>query len=76
MLCQTICELDNGKYGLCFASGCGILGSILMMLQKGDHVLFCDDVYGGTRRYATRVAVDNHGIKADFIDLTQTIDVI
>ena len=47
-----------------------------MMLQKRDHFLFCDDVYGGTRRYKNRVAVDNHGIKTDFIDLTQPIDVI
>lgn len=69
-LCQSICELDNGKHGLCFSSGCGILGSVLMMFKTGDHALFCDDVYGGTRRYTTKVALAHHGITADFIDLT------
>lgn len=68
-----ICEVDNAKHALSFSSGCGVLGSILMMHKKGDHVLYCDDVYGGTRRYTTRVAIQNHGIQADFIDLTADI---
>lgn len=45
-----------------------------MLFKSGDHVLFCDDVYGGTRRYTTKVALDNHGIKADFVDLTRPME--
>lgn len=47
-----------------------------MLFSNKEHALFCDDVYGGTRRYTTKVAIDNHGIKADFVDLTQPIEEI
>lgn len=46
------------------------------MFKAGDHALFCDDVYGGTRRYTTRVALAHHGITADFIDLTAGIQAV
>jgi cystathionine beta-lyase/cystathionine gamma-synthase len=39
-------------------------------LKTGDHVIVCDDVYGGTQRYMRLFTEQNHGIKCEFIDMT------
>jgi len=67
-ICLT--AMEYGKYSITFASGCGALASIMHTLSTGDHVVACDDVYGGTNRYM-RVFMQNHfGVKIDFVDLT------
>src|SRR3954454_23482373 len=45
-----LASLENGKYGLTFASGLAATTTIMLMLKSGDHVLCADDVYGGTFR--------------------------
>src|SRR5512140_3012654 len=47
---QCIASLEGGESGLAFASGMGAITTILFLLRAGDHVLACDDVYGGTFR--------------------------
>ncbi|EGG15102.1 cystathionine gamma-lyase [Cavenderia fasciculata] len=64
--CLAACE--NGKYGLAFASGLACLTTITNSLQAGDEVISVDDVYGGTRRYFTRVA-SNFNLKFSFVDM-------
>src|SRR5438094_9993330 len=44
----NLAALEGGKYGLAFASGCAATATIIQMLKSGDHVICCDDVYGGT----------------------------
>lgn len=39
-------------------------------MKTGDHVLSCDDVYGGTSRYLRKFANEKHGIEVDFVDLS------
>jgi cystathionine gamma-lyase len=43
-----------------------------MLLKSGDHVISCDDVYGGTNRYFNRVAVD-FGLTFSMVDLTDPV---
>lgn len=38
------------ELGLAFASGLATTTTILALLESGDHVICCDDVYGGTQR--------------------------
>src|SRR5512135_2272522 len=45
---QCIASLEGGRYGLAFASGMGALTTLLLSFNAGDHVVVCDDVYGGT----------------------------
>ena len=47
---KNIAALEQGKYGICFASGCSALTATLHLLQAEDHVIVGDDVYGGTLR--------------------------
>jgi cystathionine beta-lyase/cystathionine gamma-synthase len=50
-----IASLENGKYGLAFASGLAAEQAILSLLSSGDHMIACDDLYGGTYRIFERI---------------------
>lgn len=65
----NLASLEGGAFGLCFGSGCAAMDCVLHQLSPGDHVILCDDVYGGTNRLFHRV-YDKHGIKVSLVDLT------
>ena len=52
---QCIAALEEGKYGLAFASGMAAEQAILSLLNAGDHIVSCDDLYGGTYLIFERV---------------------
>lgn len=68
---QCIANLESGKYGFAFASGMAAIATTLELLKPEDHVLVCDDVYGGTYRLFEKVRKHSANIHADFIDFTQ-----
>src|SRR3546814_18894607 len=45
-----IADLENGAAGFAFASGLATMGTLLELLDSGDHVIAKDDLYGGTHR--------------------------
>lgn len=55
--------------GHVFASGLSASMAVCGLASSGDHVVCCDDVYGGTQRYLRRVAVKG-GLRTDLVDLT------
>ncbi|MBI2995875.1 MAG: cystathionine gamma-synthase [Candidatus Melainabacteria bacterium] len=65
----VLASLENGKYGLCFASGLAATVNVLCLLQAGDEILACDDLYGGTIRLFNRV-FPNFNIKTTYVDGT------
>lgn len=67
---KNLAALERASYGVCFGSGCAAMTSVLHTLQTGDHIVCCDDVYGGTYRLMTKV-FSKMGIQVDFIDLTK-----
>lgn len=64
-----VASLEKGKHGIAFASGMATIDAILHLLKAGDHVVCCDDVYGGTFRIMDKV-YRNLGIEFSFVDLT------
>lgn len=48
---KCIATLENGKYGLAFASGMAAISAVMSCLKTGDHVVVTDDIYGGTFRF-------------------------
>ncbi len=52
---QCIATLEEGRYGLAFASGMAAEQAILSLLSAGDHIVACDDLYGGSYRIFERV---------------------
>ena len=61
-----IASLEEGSYGLAFASGMAAETAILSLLSAGDHVISCDDTYGGTYRIFERV-MRRYGVEASYV---------
>src|SRR5260221_57011 len=50
---KKIVALENAEDGLLFSSGmAAIMTSLFAMLKSGDHILFQNDLYGGTHHVA------------------------
>lgn len=61
--------LEGGCRGLAFASGMAAITAVLYLFRPGDHLLVCEDLYGGTYRLLNHVAV-NYGLKFSLVDTT------
>jgi len=48
------------------------LATILHTLKKGDHMVVCDDVYGGTQKYIENYVEKYQGIEVTFVDMTNS----
>jgi cystathionine gamma-synthase len=64
---ECLAALESARYGLAFASGLAAETTMMLSLKSGDHVVVCDDVYGGTYRLFMQVMKDL-GIAFDFVD--------
>ncbi len=64
---KNLAALENGRLGLAFASGMAAISAIMTLLEKGDHVVACDDVYGGTYRLFNSV-LRKFGLEFTFVD--------
>ncbi|KAG1453868.1 hypothetical protein G6F56_007464 [Rhizopus delemar] len=71
---EAIAQLEGAKYGLAFASGSATTATIVNSLQKGAHLISVNDVYGGTYRYFTKVAV-HLGIETSFVNLSDAANI-
>lgn len=68
---KAIAALENGNYGLAFASGLAAETAVLSILRPGDNIVASDDLYGGTYRLFTKV-IENQGITTTFVDATNS----
>lgn len=68
---QNIASLEEGRYGFAFSSGMSAAASIAQLFNSGDHIICCDDVYGGTFRLFEKV-LKQYQVECDFIDMTHT----
>ena len=65
----ALAALEDGKHGLCFASGMAATDTLLKRLKPGDEVISTNDLYGGTFRLMTKV-YEKYGVKFQFVDMT------
>jgi cystathionine gamma-lyase len=68
VLQANLAALENGKHGICFASGLAATDAIMKMLKPGDEVLSTNDLYGGTYRLMRRI-YEPFGIRFNFIGM-------
>jgi cystathionine gamma-lyase len=69
-----LAALEGAEHGLCFGSGLAATDAVLHSLQAGDHVLHCDDLYGGTFRLFDKV-YRRHGLTFDAVDMSDPANV-
>jgi cystathionine beta-lyase len=66
---DTIATLEGGTHCLAFASGMAAISTTLMIFSPGDHLVVCDDVYGGAYRVLSTI-FSRMGISSSFVDAT------
>ncbi len=66
---DTIAVLESGTRCLAFASGMAAISTTLMIFSPGDHLVICDDVYGGAYRVLSTI-FSRMGIESTFVDAT------
>lgn len=66
---ECVAALEGAKFALAFSSGLATTDAILHTLKAGDHVLCCDDVYGGTFRIFDKV-YRKLGLEFTFMDFS------
>ena len=66
---KNLAALENGTDAICFASGLAAMDAVIKMLQSGDEILSCDDLYGGSYRQIVRV-YGKFGITGRFVDMS------
>lgn len=67
---ENLASLENGAWGLCYASGLAATNAVMDRLVPGDHVVAGNDLYGGTYRIFTKV-FERYGIEFSFVDTTK-----
>ena len=64
---KLIADLEQGKYGLAFASGLAAINTVLSLFKSGDKLVVSDNIYGGTFRILDNV-FKNFGITYEIVD--------
>lgn len=70
----SLASIENGNYGLAFASGLAAMDAVIKLLDPGDEVVSTNDLYGGSYRLFTKI-FSKYGIKFHFVGM-QDLDAI
>ena len=65
-----LASLEGGRHGLAFASGLAATTTAMLLLDPGDHVVYMEDVYGGTFRLFNGV-MGRYGLTFTAVDATR-----
>ena len=66
---EKLVELEGDGQATVYASGVAAEAAFLFTLSPGDHILCCQEVYGGTFRLLDQL-LSNFGITFDFVDFS------
>ncbi len=74
-LSKKIARLEHAEAGLILGSGMAAVScAILSVLKSGDHAVFQDQIYGGTRNFIKK-ELESFNIESDFVNLTDLASV-
>ncbi len=65
---SSLASIENGTYGLAFASGLAAMDAVIKLLDPGDEVISTNDLYGGSYRLFKKI-FGKYGIKFHFIGM-------
>ncbi|RDY59633.1 cystathionine gamma-synthase [Flagellimonas nanhaiensis] len=68
---NSLASIENGNYGLAFASGLSAIDAVVKLLNPGDEVVSTNDLYGGSYRLFKQV-FEKYGITFHFIGMQST----
>jgi len=70
----NLAALERGKHAHCFASGMSATDTVFRMLEKGDHVVAGENMYGGSYRLFSRVC-EKFGVEFTYVDTSNVANV-
>ncbi len=65
---NSLASIENGNYGLAFASGLSAMDAVIKLLNPGDEVVSTNDLYGGSYRLFRQV-FEKYGIVFHFVGM-------
>jgi len=65
---NSLASIENGQYGLAFASGLAAMDAVIKLLSPGDEVVSTNDLYGGSYRLFKQI-FEKYGITFHFIGM-------
>ena len=68
---KALAALEDTPYALTFASGLAATQAVMQLCSPQDHILVCDDVYGGTRRYFEKICSPQQNLDFTFVDMRE-----
>lgn len=71
---ETMAALETGKSAFAFSTGMAAVAAVMDLFQVGDHVIYSEDLYGGTFRFAD-VLAQAHGLSFTLVD-SRDIDAV
>jgi len=71
---ECLAALEGARHCLAFSSGLGAETTLMLLLNPGDHVVYMEDVYGGTFRLFDKV-LRRYGLEFTGIDASD-LDVV
>ncbi|WP_298350007.1 cystathionine gamma-synthase [uncultured Dokdonia sp.] len=66
---QSLASIENGAFGMAFASGMAAIDAVMKLLKPGDEVITTNDIYGGSFRLFTRI-FEGYGVVFHFVDMS------
>ena len=64
---ECLAALEEARHCLAFSSGLGAESTLMLLLNPGDHVVYMEDVYGGTFRLFDKV-LKRYGLDFSAVD--------
>jgi len=65
---NALASIENGNYGLAFASGLSAMDAVIKLLNPGDEVVSTNDLYGGSYRLFKQI-FEKYGITFHFVGM-------
>jgi cystathionine beta-lyase len=71
---RSLASIENGNFGIAFASGLAAIDAVLKLFKSGDEIISTNDLYGGSYRLFTRI-FENFGIKFHLVNMQNATEV-
>ncbi len=65
---KSLASIENGHYGMAFASGLAAIDAILKLFNPGDEIISTNDLYGGSYRLFKRI-YEKYGLVFHFVNM-------
>ncbi len=67
---SALASIENGSFGLAFASGLAAMDAVIKLLNPGDEVISTNDLYGGSYRLFKKI-FEKYGIIFHFVGMQE-----